>query len=128
MPGFEPHPARRAAAVTGASSGIGAATAAALAAAGHPVALGARRADRCEELAAAIRAGGGEAIALPLDVGDDDAVKAFAVAVAQPVRGGWRRLVDYSNGRVAAWVGGGHRSHVHAPSRRSYRYRRAPIE
>jgi NADP-dependent 3-hydroxy acid dehydrogenase YdfG len=67
--------------VTGASSGIGAATATALAAAGHPVALGARRADKCEELAAAIRADGGEAIALPLDVGDADAVKAFAVAV-----------------------------------------------
>jgi NADP-dependent 3-hydroxy acid dehydrogenase YdfG len=79
VPRFEPHPARRAAAVTGASSGIGAATAIALAAAGHPVALGARRAGKCEELAAAIRADGGEAIALPLDVGDDDAVKAFAV-------------------------------------------------
>lgn len=82
MPRFEPHPSRRAAVVTGASSGIGAATAAALAAAGHPVALGARRADKCEELATAIRAGGGQAVALPLDVGDDDAVKAFAVAVA----------------------------------------------
>jgi NADP-dependent 3-hydroxy acid dehydrogenase YdfG len=82
MPRFEPHPVRRPAAITGASSGIGAATAIALAAAGHPVALGARRADKCEELAAAIRADGGEAIALPLDVGDDDAVKAFAVTVA----------------------------------------------
>jgi NADP-dependent 3-hydroxy acid dehydrogenase YdfG len=82
MPRFEPHPARRAAAVTGASSGIGAATALALAAAGHPVALGARRAGKCEELAAAIRAGGGEAVALPLDVTDDDSVKAFAVAAA----------------------------------------------
>ena len=36
----------------GASSGIGAATALALAAAGHPVALGARRTEQCEELAA----------------------------------------------------------------------------
>jgi NADP-dependent 3-hydroxy acid dehydrogenase YdfG len=82
MPRFEPHPARRPAVVTGASSGIGAATAIALATAGHPVALGARRADKCEELAATIRAGGGEAIALPLDVADDDAVKAFAETVA----------------------------------------------
>jgi NADP-dependent 3-hydroxy acid dehydrogenase YdfG len=81
MPRFEPHPPRRVAVVTGASSGIGAATAAALAAAGHPVALGARRADRCEELAATIRADGSEAIALPLDVADDDAVKTFAEAV-----------------------------------------------
>ena len=82
MPRFEPHPARRPAVVTGASSGIGAATAIALATAGHPVALGARRADKCEELAAAIRADGGEAIGLPLDVADGDAVKAFAVTVA----------------------------------------------
>jgi NADP-dependent 3-hydroxy acid dehydrogenase YdfG len=83
MPRFEPHPSRRAAVVTGASSGIGAATATALAEAGHPVALGARRTDKCEELAAAIRADGGEAVALPLDVGDDDAVKAFAATVSE---------------------------------------------
>ncbi len=51
--------------------------------AGHPVALGARRADRCEELAATIRAGGGEAFAHQLDVGDGDSVKAFAQAAAE---------------------------------------------
>jgi len=83
MPRFGPHASRRAAVVTGASSGIGAATAMALAEAGHPVALGARRAGTCEELAAAIRAGGGEAIALPLDVSEDDSVKAFAVTAAE---------------------------------------------
>ncbi|MFC5186144.1 SDR family oxidoreductase [Actinomadura harenae] len=83
MPRFEPHPTRRPAVVTGASSGIGAATATALAMAGHPVALGARRADKCEELAATIRAGGGEAFAHPLDVADSDSVKAFAQAAAE---------------------------------------------
>ncbi len=82
MPRFEPHPQRRTAAVTGASSGIGAATAVALATAGHPVALGARRESRCVALAATIRAGGGEAIALPLDASDDDSVKGFAASVA----------------------------------------------
>ncbi|WP_280346328.1 SDR family NAD(P)-dependent oxidoreductase, partial [Nocardia neocaledoniensis] len=56
MPRFEPNPERRPALVAGASSGIGAATAVALAALGHPVALGARRAQLCEELAAKIRA------------------------------------------------------------------------
>ena len=74
-------PDRRPAVVTGASSGIGAATALTLAAAGHPVALGARRVDRCEELAARIRADGGEAVAHPLDVTDTGSVRAFAKAV-----------------------------------------------
>jgi NADP-dependent 3-hydroxy acid dehydrogenase YdfG len=74
-------PDRRVSVVTGASAGIGAATARALAAAGHPVALGARRLDRCEQIAAEIRAAGGEAVALSLDVGDDDSVKAFAGAI-----------------------------------------------
>ncbi len=45
------HPDRRPAVVTGASSGIGLATARALAAGGHPVVLGARRLGRCEEIA-----------------------------------------------------------------------------
>jgi NAD(P)-dependent dehydrogenase (short-subunit alcohol dehydrogenase family) len=81
VPRFEPHPQRRTAVVAGASSGIGAATAIALATAGHPVALGARRTAQCEELAASIRAGGGDAIAVPLDVSDDDSVKAFAAAL-----------------------------------------------
>jgi NADP-dependent 3-hydroxy acid dehydrogenase YdfG len=71
-------PARRPAVVTGASSGIGAATALALAAAGFPVALGARRVERCEELARQIRDGGGEAMAHPLDVTDTGSVAAFA--------------------------------------------------
>lgn len=79
MPRFEPHPTRRPAVVTGASSGIGAATALALAGAGHPVVLGARRVDRLEELAGKIRADGGEAVALALDLADDDSIDAFAV-------------------------------------------------
>lgn len=78
MPRFLPHPDRRAAIVTGASSGIGRATAEALAAAGHPVVLGARRVDRCEDTASAIRDAGGEALALPLDLTDNDSVAAFA--------------------------------------------------
>ena len=77
MPRFEPHPDRRPAIVAGASSGIGAATAVDLAAHGFPVAVGARRVEKCQEIVAAIRAYGGEAIALPLDVTDADSVKVF---------------------------------------------------
>lgn len=75
-------PTRRPAVVAGASSGIGAATAKALAAAGFPVALGARRFDRCAELAAEIRADGGEAVAHALDVSSVDAVEDFAARAA----------------------------------------------
>jgi NADP-dependent 3-hydroxy acid dehydrogenase YdfG len=54
--------------VTGASSGIGAATAAAFASRGAAVALAARRKDRLEELAAEIRAAGGTALVLESDI------------------------------------------------------------
>lgn len=83
MPRFDPHPQRRPAIVTGASSGIGRATAQALAAAGHPVALGARRVQECEETAVAVRASGGEAVVHHLDVADGDSVKKFAAAAEE---------------------------------------------
>jgi len=54
--------------VTGASSGIGAAAASALAAGGAAVALAARRGDRLDALAAEISAQGGTALALECDV------------------------------------------------------------
>ena len=57
--------------VTGASSGIGAATAAALAAQGAAVALAARRGDRLETLAASVRDQGGTALVLECDVTDE---------------------------------------------------------
>src|SRR5580658_827902 len=55
------HPERRPAVVTGASSGIGLATARALAARGHPVVLGGRRLERCRENAIEIAKEGFEA-------------------------------------------------------------------
>ena len=61
--------------VTGASSGIGAATALALGRAGANVVLGARRLDACEALAAQIRTQGGQALALPVDVTLEAAVR-----------------------------------------------------
>jgi len=62
--------------VTGASAGIGAATARALSAAGFSVVLGARRLDRLEKIAADV---GGRA--LPLDVTDAGSVRSFAEQV-----------------------------------------------
>jgi NADP-dependent 3-hydroxy acid dehydrogenase YdfG len=58
--------------VTGASSGIGAATAAVLAGRGAAVALAARRRDRLEELAAGIRSQGGTALVVECDVTDQE--------------------------------------------------------
>jgi NADP-dependent 3-hydroxy acid dehydrogenase YdfG len=70
--------------VTGASSGIGAATAATLAAQGAAVALAARRRDRLEELAAGIRDQGGTALVLESDVTDEkQATDAVARTVAE---------------------------------------------
>ncbi len=66
---------RRIAVVTGASSGIGEATARALAAAGFEVVVAARRLERCEKLAEEI---GGRA--LQLDVTDPESVAALADA------------------------------------------------
>jgi NADP-dependent 3-hydroxy acid dehydrogenase YdfG len=69
---------QRTAVVTGASSGIGAATAVRLAEAGYHVVLAARRADRIEALAGQIKEGGGQAVAHRLDVTDRAAVDALA--------------------------------------------------
>ncbi|MBF5057526.1 putative oxidoreductase [Alcanivorax sp. 521-1] len=61
--------------ITGASSGIGEATARVLAQAGHTVLLGARRTDRLETLAQRIKQDGGNAKAYALDVASRDNFK-----------------------------------------------------
>jgi NADP-dependent 3-hydroxy acid dehydrogenase YdfG len=64
-------------AITGASSGIGEATALAAAQAGAAVALAARRTDRIEALAQRINDGGGRAIAVTTDVAVEEQANAF---------------------------------------------------
>ncbi|HEY3995697.1 MAG TPA: SDR family NAD(P)-dependent oxidoreductase [Mycobacterium sp.] len=60
--------------VTGASYGVGEATARKVAAAGATVLVVARSADRLHELAASINTGGGKAVAYPTDLTDEAAV------------------------------------------------------
>jgi NAD(P)-dependent dehydrogenase (short-subunit alcohol dehydrogenase family) len=73
----------RVALVTGASSGLGAEFARTLGAAGAHVVVGARRTDRLDTLVAEIRAAGGEATAVSMDVTDGDSIRgAFDAAEA----------------------------------------------
>lgn len=74
--------------VTGASRGIGAATAEALAAAGAHVLLVARTASALEEIEERIHEAGGTATIVPLDLTDGESIGKLAVAVAER----WEKL------------------------------------
>jgi NAD(P)-dependent dehydrogenase (short-subunit alcohol dehydrogenase family) len=80
--------AGRLALVTGASRGIGAATAEALAAAGAHVILVARTAAALEQIEERIHAAGGSATIAPLDLTDGESIGKLAVAVAER----WQKL------------------------------------
>jgi NADP-dependent 3-hydroxy acid dehydrogenase YdfG len=69
--------------ITGASSGLGAATARLVSAEGASVVLGARRADRLQALADGLSSGGGKALAVVTDVTDHDQVKRLADTAVQ---------------------------------------------
>ncbi|WET78720.1 SDR family oxidoreductase [Amycolatopsis sp. QT-25] len=116
MTNFPARHANRVAVVTGASSGIGEATARRLAASGAAVALIARRADRLQTLAEGIERDGGTALVLAADVADAEATRAAAaeveaklgradllfnnagVMLAAPIdelaTGDWQRMID----------------------------------
>ena len=78
----------RTALVTGASRGIGAATAEALAAAGAHVILVARTASALEEVEDRIHEAGGSATIAPLDLTDGESIGKLAVAIAER----WEKL------------------------------------
>jgi clavulanate-9-aldehyde reductase len=106
----------RVVAVTGASSGIGEATAMACAKAGAAVSLAARRLDRIEDLAERITGDGGTALAVQTDVADEQEAQRFiertaadlgrldvlvnnaGVMLLGPIAGAdteeWRRMID----------------------------------
>ena len=71
----------RVAVVTGSSRGIGRAILEGLSRAGASVVVSSRKQDRCEEVAAQIRAAGGKAVGIACHVGDWDAIPDFADAV-----------------------------------------------
>lgn len=89
--------ANRPIAITGGSSGIGAATAIACARAGMPVALGARRTDKLQQVVKRITDAGGRAIAVPMDVTSpedsrrliDECVRAFGSIYAVYANAGY---------------------------------------
>ena len=69
--------------ITGASSGLGEATARLLSAQGASVVLGARRVERIQSLANELTGNGGKALAIPTDVTDYDQVKKLVDAAVQ---------------------------------------------
>ena len=101
--GFDQRSAPRTAFVTGASSGIGAVTAVALGRLGWRVAVGARRTDRLEETAAAVRDAGGQAAAFALDVTDEASVVQFFSA-AEAELGPVDVLVNNAGMATPGWL------------------------
>ena len=66
--------------ITGSSRGIGKSIAEAMARAGARVVISSRKSDACEKVAADIRDGGGEAVAIPCNVSDSDQIRSLVDA------------------------------------------------
>jgi len=98
------------AAVTGASSGIGEATALALAAEGASVALAARRVVRIDALAERIGGDGGKALAIEADVSDEQQANAFVTRTNDEL-GGLDILVNNAGVMLLGPVAGADTEH-----------------
>ena len=98
-------------AITGAGTGIGAATAELLARQGHSVVLGARRTERLAEVAARIRGTGGQVLTLATDVTRYEDVERFVGAAVDEYgrldvlvsNAGMSKLGPLAGGAVAEW-------------------------
>jgi short-subunit dehydrogenase len=88
--------------LTGASSGIGSALALRLAAEGVRLALASRNQERLDKLAADIRVGGGEAVAVPTDVADA-AQRARLIEAAVSALGGLDVLINNAGVGAMGW-------------------------
>ena len=88
--------------VTGSSRGLGLASARGMAEHGARVVISGRRAEACEEAAAEIRAAGGEALAVPCNIGRKEELQNLVDAA----RNAWGRVdIVMANAAIHPWVG-----------------------
>lgn len=88
--------------VTGSSRGLGLASASGMAAHGAKVVISGRKAEPCEAAAAGIRAEGGEAIAVPCNIGRKEELQRLVdAAIAE-----WGRVdIVMANAAIHPWIG-----------------------